>query len=142
MKKMKNLLLTLAAIVIFAFSSSAQKLIEVTETSSGDSLVILETQIFKITNVGGSSSVVEYLSQRGKEVVAVDEAATAIKSAATTKQLFFYNDSAALLNKAFIVSGVNRNGDTTSTIIYQYDGAAKYSIDLDFSIDSLKTLVN
>tara|TARA_S200002703_G_scaffold66951_1_gene58106 strand:+ start:941 stop:1360 length:420 start_codon:yes stop_codon:yes gene_type:complete len=139
---MKNLLLTLAAIVVFAFSSSAQKLVEVTETATGDSLVLLETTIFKITNISGTSSVVEYLSERGKEVIPVNETMYTLKDSATAKQFVIYNDSAAMINKAFIVSGVNKNGDTTSTIIYQYDGAPKYTIDLDFSIDSLKSLTN
>lgn len=138
---MKKIILTLTAFLAISFSSSAQKLIEVTETSSGDSLVLGEEFIYKITNVGGTSSVVEYLSERGKEVIPVNETVFAIQSAATSKQFFLYNDSAAVLNRAFIVSGKNRSA-TTSTIIYQYDGAAKYGIDLDFSIDSLKTLVN
>jgi hypothetical protein len=139
---MKNLILTFVAIVVFAFSSSAQKLVEVTETATGDSLVLLETTIFKITNIGGTSSVVEYLSERGKEVIPVNETMYAIKTAATAKQFVIYGDSAAMINKAFIVSGVNKNGDSTSTIIYLFDGAPKYTIDLDFSIDSLQTLAN
>lgn len=138
---MKNLTLTLiAAIGLFLSSNAQTKAVELTKVSDGDSILVSFNKIYKVT-ASGNDAVVEFLSVRGKEVVVVDETVANIKAADTGNQMF-YQTTSILLNKDFFVDAQNKIGDTTSVMFYQYDGAPKFKIDLEFSIDSLKSAIN
>jgi len=141
-KKMKKII-TLIAVLFLVIGANAQsKLIKITNFDTGDSLVISEARIFKGTSLTDSTCLVEYLGfgAEKKSVVANVSLAT-VKAAATAKQIVIYNNSANFINRSFISNAKNTSA-TTSTMIYSFDGNPIRVINLDYSIDSLSTLVN
>ena len=141
-KKMKKILTLIAALFLVIGANAQSKLIKITSFDTGDSLVISEARIFKGTALTNSTCLVEYLGfgAEKKSVVANVSLAT-VKAAATAKQLVIYNNSANFINSSFISNAKNTSA-TTSTMIYSFDGNPIRVINLDYSIDSLSTLVN
>jgi uncharacterized lipoprotein NlpE involved in copper resistance len=142
-KKMKKILTLIAALFLVIGANAQSKLIKITSFDTGDSLVISEARIFKGTALTNSTCLVEYLGfgAEKKSVVANVSLAIQLKTAATAKQLVIYNGSANFINRSFISNAKNTSA-TTSTMIYSFDGNPIRVINLDYSIDSLSTLVN
>lgn len=137
---MKKLFLALFAVAL-SLSASAQKFVEL-PTTSGDSLVINENRITFLSVKNDTGCLVQYLGYSNQKLsVTTTLSVVAVKALGTSKQFVLYNDSLNALNKSFIVSGTNLT-DSTSKVIYFYPDAKERFINLDFSIDSLKTLAN
>jgi hypothetical protein len=105
-------------------------------------LVISEARIFKGTALTDSTCLVEYLGFGAeKKSVVSNVSLDSVKTLATSKQLVIYNGSANFINRSFISNAKNTSA-STSTMIYSFDGNPIRVINLDYSIDSLSTLVN
>ena len=139
---MKKILTLIAALFLVIGANAQSKLIKITSFDTGDSLVISEARIFKGTKLTNNTCLIEYLGFGAeKKSVVANVSLTTVKNAATPKQFVVYNDRTNFINSSFISNAKNTSA-TTSTMIYSFDGNPIRVINLDYSTDSLSTLVN
>jgi len=140
---MKNILTTLAVILLIVFSAKSQEAVQLVDfDNQTDTILVMETNIWKVTALAGdSTSLVEYFYRGQKEKV----------NAYAEDSLLIDGSMTRFLNPDFtgLTSGVNADNiegaykvtDTTSGFWYN-EGNLRKKYSLGISLDSLKTLIN
>ena len=136
-------LITILTVLTLAFTVKAQEALFIIELGSTDTIVVMESDIYKVTNVTDSTSTVEYMFKGVKGSTPSDT--TAAEFVVRGTRIFIPTGLGYAIN-ADNIQGITRLSSTTCWIWYLKGNAKKRlpegSTPLQISATTLMGLIN